>query len=128
MTWLRSGAILKSMLNHSPVDTVLQALAEPTRRAMVEELSRGPLSVSQLAKPFDMTLSAVVQHLAVLEASGVVRTEKVGRVRTCRLDPDALGTAEQWVHQRRTEWQRRFDRLDAFLVRTAEPGEQTRDQ
>lgn len=116
------------MLNHSSVDTVLQALAEPTRRAMVEELSRGPLSVSQLAKPFDMTLSAVVQHLAVLEASGVVRTEKVGRVRTCRLDPDALGTAEQWVHQRRTEWQRRFDRLDEFLARSAEPAEQTRDQ
>lgn len=119
------------MLNHSSVDTVLQALAEPTRRAMVEELSRGPLSVSQLAKPFDMTLSAVVQHLAVLEASGVVRTEKVGRVRTCRLDPDALGTAEQWVHQRRTEWQRRFDRLDEFLVRTAaqaEQAEQPHDQ
>jgi DNA-binding transcriptional ArsR family regulator len=109
------------MLKHQSVDSVLQALAEPTRRAMVEELSRGPLSVSQLAKPFDMTLSAVVQHLAVLEASGVVRTEKVGRVRTCRLDPDALQVAERWVHQRRTEWERRFDRLDEFLARTA-PG------
>ncbi|MGE3858111.1 MAG: ArsR/SmtB family transcription factor, partial [Dehalococcoidia bacterium] len=87
----------------------------------VEELSRGPLSVSELAKPFDMTLSAVVQHLGVLEASGVVRTEKVGRVRTCRLNPDALDVAEHWVHQRRVEWQRRFDRLDAFLARTA-PG------
>ena len=109
------------MLNYSPVDTVLQALAEPTRRRMVEELSRGPLSVSQLARPFEMTLSAVVQHLGVLEASGVVRTEKVGRVRTCRLNPDALGTAERWVHQRRLEWERRFDRLDAFLAQTA-PG------
>lgn len=107
------------MLNHSTVDTVLQALAEPTRRRMVEELSRGPLSVSELAKPFDMTLSAVVQHLGVLEASGVVRTEKVGRVRTCRLDPDALDTAERWVHQRRLEWGRRFDRLDALLAETA---------
>jgi DNA-binding transcriptional ArsR family regulator len=117
------------MLNHSRVDAVLQALAEPTRRAMVEELSRGPLSVSQLAKPFDMTLSAVVQHLGVLEASGVVRTEKVGRVRTCRLDPDALDTAEQWVHQRRIQWERRFDRLDEFLARTAnDPTEQTTDQ
>lgn len=107
------------MLKHMSVDTVLQALAEPTRRQMVEELSRGPLSVSQLAKPFDMTLSAIVQHLGVLEASGVVRTEKVGRVRTCRLDPDALNTAERWVHQRRVEWERRFDRLDALLARPA---------
>ncbi|MDA0302393.1 MAG: metalloregulator ArsR/SmtB family transcription factor, partial [Chloroflexi bacterium] len=103
-------------------------LAEPTRRAMVEDLSRGPLSVSQLAKPFDMTLSAVVQHLAVLEASGVVRTEKVGRVRTCRLNPDALATAEQWVNQRRTEWERRFDRLEGFLARTAETTDQPREE
>ncbi|MEI7924694.1 MAG: metalloregulator ArsR/SmtB family transcription factor [Chloroflexota bacterium] len=114
------------MLQHStatiepaPVDRVLQALADPTRRRMVEVLSEGPVSVSELAKPFDMTLSAIVQHLAVLEASGVVRSEKVGRVRTCRLDPAALGTAEQWVHQRRTQWERRFDRLDEFLARTA---------
>ncbi len=114
------------MLQHStatiepaPLDRVLQALADPTRRRMVEVLSEGPVSVSELAKPFDMTLSAIVQHLAVLESSGVVRSEKVGRVRTCRLDPAALDTAEQWVHQRRAEWERRFDRLDQFLARTA---------
>jgi len=86
---------------------------------MVEVLSRGPVSVSELARPFDMTLSAIVQHLAVLEASGVVRSEKVGRVRTCRIEPDALDTAEQWVQQRRAEWNRRFDRLSEVLARTA---------
>jgi len=111
-------------LEPSSIDRVLQALADPTRRRMVEELGRGPLSVSELARPFDMTLSAIVQHLAVLEASGVVRSEKVGRVRTCRIDPSALETAEQWVRQRRTEWERRFDRLDEVLARTAsEPTE-----
>lgn len=101
------------------IDRVLQALADPTRRRMVEELGRGPLSVSELARPFDMTLSAIVQHLAVLEASGVVRSEKVGRVRTCRIDPGALETAEQWVRQRRAEWEHRFDRLGEVLARTA---------
>lgn len=94
---------------------------------MVEELGRGPLSVSELARPFAMTLSAIVQHLAVLEASGVVRSEKVGRVRTCRVDPSALDTAEQWVRQRRTEWERRFDRLDEVLGRTASESPETTD-
>jgi len=121
----RSAAIVEPV----PVDRVLQALADPTRRRMVEVLSRGPVSVSELARPFDMTLSAIVQHLAVLEASGEVRSEKVGRVRTCRIEAAALDTAEQWVRQRRAEWERRFDRLDEFLARTAnDPTKQTTDE
>ena len=102
------------MLDHS-LDRVFQALADPSRRAMVERLCEGPASVSELARPFSMTLAAVVQHVQVLEASGLVRSEKVGRTRTVSIDPPALRTAEQWMAQRRTTWERRLDRLDAFL-------------
>jgi Predicted transcriptional regulators len=84
----------------APLDRAFQALADPTRRIMVERLSRSPASVSELARPLDMTLSAVVQHLAVLEASGLVRSEKVGRVRTCRIEPAALRSAERWISER----------------------------
>lgn len=94
---------------------MFQALADPARRGMVERLTLGPASVSELAKPFTMSLSAVVQHLAVLEASGLVRTAKVGRVRTCQIEPKALRTAEQWIVDRRLLWERRLDRLDAYL-------------
>src|SRR5580704_4903656 len=104
------------MLNNAAVDRVFSALAEPTRRAMVERLSRGPLSVSDLAQPFEMTLAAIVQHLQVLEQSGVVRTEKVGRVRTCRLDAGGLKLAERWLSDRRTLWERRLDRLGELLA------------
>jgi DNA-binding transcriptional ArsR family regulator len=94
--------MVKQMLEQrSPLDRVFQALSDPSRRAMIERLSRGPASVSELAEPFDMTLAAVVQHLHVLEDSGVVRTEKVGRVRTCRIEPTVLGTAEDWIAKRR---------------------------
>ena len=108
------------MLNYSPaaLDLMFHALADPGRRAMVERLSRGPASVSQLAEPLDMTLSAVVQHLAVLEGSGLVKTQKVGRVRTCQIEPGALSMAEQWINDRRTLWERRFDRLAQFLDET----------
>jgi DNA-binding transcriptional ArsR family regulator len=82
---------------------------------MVERLTRGPASVSELARPLPMSLPAVVQHLHVLEASGLVRSEKVGRVRTCRIEPAALGTAEDWITARRTAWERRLDRLGQFL-------------
>jgi DNA-binding transcriptional ArsR family regulator len=102
------------------LDRVFQALADPSRRDMVERLSRGPASVSELAQPLSMTLAAVVQHVQVLEASGLVRTEKVGRVRTCRLEPVALRTAEQWISQRRTAWEHRLDRLGDFLEETRE--------
>lgn len=102
--------------NSSKLDLLFQALADPGRRGMVERLSRGPASVSELAEPLDMTLSAVVQHLAVLEASGIVRSEKVGRVRTCKIEPEALSLVELWVNERRTNWERKLDRLGEFLA------------
>jgi DNA-binding transcriptional ArsR family regulator len=104
------------MLNQSAaLDQVFQALADPTRRWMVERLSRGPASVSQLAEPLSMSLPAVVQHLQVLEASGLVRSEKVGRVRTCRMHDSALRSAQHWISERRDAWERRLDRLGDFL-------------
>jgi DNA-binding transcriptional ArsR family regulator len=107
------------MLNQgAALDQVFQALADPTRRWMVERLSRGPASVSELAKPLTMSLPAVVQHLQVLEQSGLVRSEKVGRVRTCRMQANALRTAEHWINQRRDAWERRLDRLGEFLAET----------
>lgn len=99
---------------------MFQALADPSRRAIVERLCRGPASVSELAAPFSMSLPAVVQHLQVLEASGLVQSEKTGRVRTCRIEPAALRAAETWIHERRTLWEKRLDRLGALLVETNE--------
>src|SRR6266511_1320642 len=98
------------------LDHLYQALSDPTRRTIVERLSRGPASVSELAEPLPMSLPAVVQHLQVLETSGLVRSEKVGRVRTCRIEPAALRTAEDWIAERRTSWERRLDRLGAYLA------------
>jgi DNA-binding transcriptional ArsR family regulator len=104
------------MLNQEQsLDAMFQALADPTRRRMVERLSRGSASVSELARPFDMSLPAIVQHLKVLEESGLVKTEKVGRVRTCTIDAGALSMAEKWINDRRIGWERRLDRLGAFL-------------
>ena len=105
----------------TPLDLTFQALADPTRRIMVERLSRGPASVSELAQPLDMTLPAVIQHLQVLEASGLVRSRKAGRVRTCRLSPTALQGAERWIAERRASWERRRDKLGEFLAETEEP-------
>lgn len=102
---------------------MFQALADGGRRSMVERLSRGPASVSELAAPLDMSLSAVVQHLAVLEQSGIVRSEKIGRVRTCSLEPQALTMVEQWVNARRTGWEQWFDRWGEFLAAGADEGE-----
>jgi DNA-binding transcriptional ArsR family regulator len=103
---------------HDPhqLDLMFQALADPARRMMVERLSRGSASVSELAEPFDMSLSAVMQHLHILEASGLVRSEKVGRVRTCRIEAKGLGIAEKWISERRSAWERRLDRLGDFLA------------
>lgn len=84
---------------------------------MVERLSRGPASVTELAEPFAMSLQAVAQHLQVLETSGLVRTEKVGRVRTCQIEPEVLSAAEQWINDRRTSWERRLDRLGDYLTK-----------
>lgn len=101
-----------------PLDATFQALADPARLSMVERLALGPASVSELARPLDMSLSAVVQHLAVLEASGLVRSQKVGRVRTCRLDSKVLDRAERWFGDRRAAWQRKLDALGAYLDET----------
>ena len=104
------------MLNkQAALDLTFQALADSTRRSILTRLARGPATVSQLAHPLDMSLPAVMQHLAVLEGSGLVRSAKVGRVRTCRIESDALNPAEQWIHRQRQEWERRFDRLGEYL-------------
>ena len=108
--------ILRHMLNQSiDLDRWFHALADPTRRAMMERLSRGPAPVSELARPLPMSLPAAMQHLGVLEAAGLVRSEKVGRVRTCAIEPQALSQVEQWINARRVEWERRLDRLGGYL-------------
>jgi DNA-binding transcriptional ArsR family regulator len=94
---------------------VFQALADPTRRAMVERLVHSPTSVSHLAEPLPMSLPAVVQHLGVLESAGIVSSEKVGRVRTCRLEPEVLRRAESWLSSQRGAWEERLDRLSVEL-------------
>jgi DNA-binding transcriptional ArsR family regulator len=99
-----------------PVERVFHALADPTRCQMVERLSRGPMAVTALAEPFPMSLAAVLQHVRVLEASGIVRSEKIGRVRTCHLQPATLRAAERWITERRTLWEHRLDRLGEFLA------------
>jgi DNA-binding transcriptional ArsR family regulator len=108
--------ILKFMLNYgAPLDQAFQALADPTRRALVERLAQRPASVSELKRPLVMSLPAVMQHLAVLESSGLVVSQKSGRVRTCRINPAALAKAEQWIADQRLEWERRLDRLGEYL-------------
>jgi len=106
--------------NEPNFDRVFNALGDATRRAMLERLSSGPvssaMSVSWLAEPFKITLAAVVQHLQVLEDAGLVTTEKVGRVRSCRVDSGGLDAAVQWLRARRPEWNRRLDRLGEMLV------------
>ena len=104
------------MLNQSTdLDRLFHALADPARRAMVERLSRGPAAVSDLARPLPMSLPSAMQHLGVLEAAGLVRSKKVGRVRTFAIESSALSQAEQWINARRIEWDHRLDRLGAAL-------------
>ena len=98
------------------VDRVFHALGDATRRALLAKISEGPISVSRLAKPLDMSLAAVMQHLQILEESGLVHTEKLGRVRTCRIEPQGLSVAEQWIGDRRSNWERRLDRLGDVLA------------
>ncbi|MGP1396773.1 MAG: ArsR/SmtB family transcription factor [Inquilinaceae bacterium] len=105
--------------NQAPLDDVFHALADPTRRAVVQRLSQGPASVSELAEPFEMKLPTFLQHLRVLERSGLVRSEKIGRVRTCEMDPRQLSAAESWITDQRTLWEGRLDRLEAFLRDTS---------
>ncbi|HXW88389.1 MAG TPA: metalloregulator ArsR/SmtB family transcription factor [Streptosporangiaceae bacterium] len=113
--------MLKNVLNYAPdLDRVFHALADPGRRSMVERLSRGPASVSELGQPLDMSLAAVLQHVQLLEASGLIRTEKLGRTRTCTINPVALRSAESWISERRTLIERRLDRLGDYLADTAD--------
>src|SRR5580704_15270681 len=98
------------------IERVFHALGDPTRRAILEKLSEAPISVSRLAEPLAISVAAVVQHLQILEESGLVKTEKLGRVRTCRIEPGGLSVAEHWIRDRRTVWERRFDRLGDLLA------------
>src|SRR5215831_11036987 len=110
------GSILKHMLDQvAGLDRVFHALADPGRRVMLERLSQGSASVSELGQPLAMSLAAVVQHVQVLEASGLVRSQKVGRTRTCTINLAALRSAESWISERRTLWERRLDRLGDYL-------------
>jgi DNA-binding transcriptional ArsR family regulator len=102
------------------VDRVFHALGDPTRRAIVEKLSEGPVTVSRLAKPLAITLAAVVQHLQILETCGLVHTQKIGRVRTCRIEPKGLSVAERWINDRRSLWERRLNRLGDLLAENDE--------
>jgi DNA-binding transcriptional ArsR family regulator len=105
------------MLNQSSdLDTVIGALADPTRRAIVERLGDAPASITELATPFSMSLPAVLQHVQVLERSGLVVTEKVGRVRTCRLEVEPLDNVQTWIAARRRTWDRRLDRLGQVVA------------
>jgi DNA-binding transcriptional ArsR family regulator len=112
------------MLNQSAnLDRLFHALADPARRAMIERLGRGPAPVSELARPLPMSLPSVMQHLGVLETAGLVRTEKVGRVRTCTMEAGALSQAEQWINARRIEWEHRLDRLGDYLSTLDDEGD-----
>jgi len=111
------------MVNYSPdLNLLFKALADPARRAMLERLSRGQAPVSELAKPLPMSLPAALQHLGVLEDAGLVRSEKVGRVRMCSVEPGTLSLAEQWINARRVEWERRLDRLGNYLANLPDEG------
>jgi DNA-binding transcriptional ArsR family regulator len=109
------------MLDQADLDGVFRALADPGRRVMMDRLSQGPASVSELGRPLAMSLAAVLQHVQVLEASGLVRSRKVGRTRTCSIDPAVLRSAETWISERRTLAERRLDRLADYLASTAGP-------
>ncbi len=98
------------------IDRLFHALGDPTRRAILDRLSHGPLSVSALAAPLDITLTAVAQHLQILEESGLVHTEKLGRVRTCRIETTGFSALEQWIRDHRSLWQRRLDQLSDLLA------------
>jgi DNA-binding transcriptional ArsR family regulator len=116
--------MLNQTLEHSDadLDRVFQALADPGRRLMIDRLSRGPASVSELGKPLSMSLAAVVQHVQVLEASGLVRSQKIGRTRTCSINPAVMTSAETWISERRSLWERRLDRLGDYLRDTGGDG------
>jgi DNA-binding transcriptional ArsR family regulator len=103
------------------IDRLFHALGDPTRRAMLDRLSQGPVSVSALAAPLGITLTAVAQHLQILEECGLARTEKLGRVRTCRIESAGFNALEQWIRNHRTVWERKLDRLGALLDEEDQP-------
>ena len=104
------------MLKHSNIDAILKALAEPTRREIMERLARAPATVSDIAAPYTMSLAAIVQHLQVLEECGLIRSEKIGRVRTCRIEPGGLDGLSRWIAATRTHQEKRLDRLGDLLA------------
>lgn len=109
------------MPNHSPrLDLVFQALADPTRRAVLERLTRGPAATTELARPFGLALPSFTQHMGVLEKSGLVKSRKAGRVRTWEIDPRSLRVAEGWMARQRASWERRLDRLDDYVLQMKE--------
>jgi DNA-binding transcriptional ArsR family regulator len=119
--------MVKYVLDRSDaLDRAFHALSDPSRRQMIDRLAQGPTSVSELARPLQMTLAAVVQHVQVLESSGLIESRKTGRVRTCSINQDALRSTEQWLTDRRTVWQRRLDRLGMVLDEQA-PQDTTSD-
>ena len=128
MTIARRGTILKHVLNNVvdpglDLDRVFRALADPGRRRMLERLSQSPASVSELGAPLSMSLAAMLQHVQILETSGLVQSRKLGRTRTCSLNAESLRSAERWISERRTFVERRLDRLGDYLADTAdEPG------
>ncbi len=113
--------MLQYQADEAKTDELFSALADPTRRRLLEHLDHGPASVSSLAEPFDVTLAAIGQHLRVLESAGLILTEKVGRQRICALDQAALATAQVWIEQRRAQWQGRLDRLVDHLDTAKNP-------
>lgn len=113
--------MLKRVLDQLELDRVFHALADPGRRSMLERLSEGPASVSELGMPLSMSLAAVLQHVQVLEASGLVRSKKVGRIRTCMIAPAVVRSAESWIAERRALAERRLDRLGEYLANVSDP-------
>jgi DNA-binding transcriptional ArsR family regulator len=108
------------VLEYSRLDVAFRALVDPTRRALVERLAAAPASITELAEPFDLTLAAITQHVQVLERSGLVRTRKVGRVRTVRFEPDGLQPITTWIQQRRSTVESQLDRLGQVLAETSD--------
>ncbi len=107
------------MAQYQPLDSLFQAIADPTRRAVIGRLSRGPATISDLAAPFDMALPSFMKHIHQLEGSGWISTEKAGRIRTCRLEPASFSAAQSWLDEQRAIWEGRTDRLEAFVTRTS---------
>ncbi|WP_245444755.1 ArsR/SmtB family transcription factor [Pseudaminobacter soli (ex Li et al. 2025)] len=117
-----TGAVHQSILSDmakfsTDLDRAFSALADPTRRAIVSRLCDGPKSVSELSEPFELALPSLLKHVRVLEQSGLVSSEKIGRVRTCRIEPDVLHATEAWIHQHISAWEKRLDRMEVHIER-----------